>query len=88
MKYGNVQVLDGSYPLCGTSIVQLPLNLGTVILHGLNCPQSPGVKVSLTETVQFPVDSPLGEYTAKLIAYDQSKQELLCVDLYVEVSSG
>ena len=39
MKYGNVQVLQGSYPLCGDSTVDLPLGLGTIILQGLNCPQ-------------------------------------------------
>lgn len=39
MKYGSVEVLQGSYPLCGDSTVDLPLGLGTIILQGLNCPQ-------------------------------------------------
>ena len=87
MKYGSVQVLKGTYPLCGESTIVLPLNLGTITLDGLNCPQAPGVPVTLSETVFLPSDSPLGSYSAKLVASDQSRQELLCIEVFVTVST-
>ena len=47
MKYGSVQVLKGTYPLCGESTIVLPLNLGTITLDGLNCPGVPNHDTSI-----------------------------------------
>ena len=43
--------------------------------------------MTLIEKVAFPVDSPLGKYTAKLVAFDQTKNELLCVNLFVDITT-
>ena len=37
-KYGNVEVMHGSYHLCGNSTIELPDGFGTIKLIGIQCP--------------------------------------------------
>ena len=71
---------------CGSTEVQLPLNLGTILVNGLKCPQAKG-NATLLEIVNIPDIAPLGTYVASLSGIDQDSEPTVCVNLHIKVSA-
>ena len=57
----------------------LPLNAGTIELHGLPCPANPG-PVAYGLDVTLPSIAPSGTYDIKITAVDQDSVPLICID--------
>jgi hypothetical protein len=81
-----IPVNPSSLPACGDTIVRLPLNLGTITIDGLQCPQAAG-NASLTEVVLIPEIAPLGTYEAQLTGVDQDGEPTVCVKLHIVVTA-
>jgi len=72
-------------PICGSTTVKLPLNLGQITLSGFDCPKAAGI-LTLTETVLIPEIAPLGTYTAQLSGINQDGDETACILVTIVVT--
>lgn len=76
-------------PFCahGSALVcapQLPLGLGTINIHGLECPATPG-PVGISLEVTLPSIAPPGDYDISLAGSDENGSSVLCVDVKLEL---
>jgi hypothetical protein len=81
-----VPVSPSQFSVCGVTVVKLPLNLGTITVHGLDCPTKAG-NISLSEIINIPTIAPLGTYDAKVSAIDQNGEELLCLAAVIKIKA-
>jgi len=84
MKYQGIQILTHTHSVCGDDTINLPLGLGTITVHGLNCPQAAG-DIVLYQTADLPKNTPGGQYEIDFSAVDDKKEQLTCVNLYFKV---
>eukprot|EP00736_Rhodelphis_marinus_P006095 Rmarinus@m.28373 len=77
--------IDHDANVCGTDVWKLPLGMGTVTSHLLNCPEGPG---DFTITIEMNLSSkvPSGAVTASIYATDQDGEELTCFEASMTLS--
>lgn len=63
---------------------QLPLGLGTIKVHGIPCPATPG-PVTLSLEVKLPTIAPPGDYDISLDGMDDNDAPALCLDVKVNL---
>eukprot|EP01112_Ceratiomyxa_fruticulosa_P022583 TRINITY_DN831_c0_g1_i1.p1 TRINITY_DN831_c0_g1~~TRINITY_DN831_c0_g1_i1.p1 ORF type:complete len:157 (-),score=41.49 TRINITY_DN831_c0_g1_i1:158-628(-) len=73
VKYGFITILKQTDNICDQDYLPCPIQAGPYTHN-------------ITETI--PADTPSGHYTGQVQAIDQNKQEILCVSLNLQLSSG
>jgi hypothetical protein len=81
-----IPVNPATVSVCGSSTVKLPLNLGSIVVQGLDCPATKG-PVTISELITVPTIAPLGTYTAQLTSVNQDGDELFCVDTTILIKA-
>jgi hypothetical protein len=80
------QVADKTLPVCGDSDIDLPLGMGKIHLSGLQCPQAAG-SFTLKQTVHLPAFDPISTASVQVMATDQNKANLVCVNVNIAKQS-
>lgn len=86
VKLGSSEIYKHKGPICGDSTAELPLGLGSIILHGLPCPANPG-PVTFSAEVTLPKIAPPGEYDIAVSGSDNEADgsSALCLDVKLEL---
>jgi hypothetical protein len=80
VTWNGVPVLNDSFDVCGNQTVGLPLNLGTLLVDGLDCPQSAGA-MDIEIIAQLSVLAPPGAYSIKADCVASDATKLACADV-------
>jgi len=78
VKYAGTSLYSHTGNVCVDESVALPLNVGTIQLHGLGCPANPG-PVSYGLDVTLPTIAPSGSYVITVKSTDQDSGNLFCL---------
>lgn len=78
--------VDGA--ICGDTHIDFPLGLATADIHGLTCPTKPGPIAGLKVGLNVSRWLPVSHATMQLKTSDQSKAEIFCANLDVQVVSS
>jgi len=81
VTWNGVPVLNDSFDVCGNQTVGLPLNLGTLFVNGLDCPQSPSA-LDIEITARLSMLAPPGAYSIKADCVgNDATTKLACADV-------
>jgi hypothetical protein len=80
VTWNGVPVLNDSFNVCGNQTVALPLNLGTLLVDALECPQSPA-PLEIEIVAQLSVLAPPGAYSIKADCTSDDNTPLACADV-------
>ena len=84
IEWNRVSVLRDSFSVCGNQTVELPLNMGTLYVEALSCPQSPGpIKIDIA--VDLSLLAPPGSYDIRADCKMDSGTPLACADIAMKL---
>jgi len=80
VTWNGVPVLNDNFSVCGNQTIGLPLNLGTLLVDALDCPQAPSA-LEIDITAQLSVLAPPGAYSIKADCNTNDNIPLACADV-------
>jgi hypothetical protein len=80
VTWNGLPVLNESFDVCGNQTVGLPLNLGTLYVEALSCPQAAGA-LEIDIRAELSVLAPPGAYSIKADCATDTNTPLACADV-------